>query len=371
VIPVLQARVLLGSSGHQTLIEEVRLRSGLGKKDFERLYEDFLNRFAEFVQLIPVKSNLRLGTLLNEALLRGINSLHYLVENHKDADELERYALFTAAVLYDVAIVLLNQRIFITEENGIHRADWVFSQGDLRNQDAKWYKIFPMKASYTRLRDSVTALLAQQIMPPEGYRWITTYWAVFVDWLDALCQTGGVQGKRFNKILDIIRLHEDELLWLEKLPDIAVDLKEPEETLVADEFFRWLDREINEEKLKINGVEPDLYVLQDGLFIDSRVIDRFSKYYNAPSAVVWSQIGNCLGIDKKGRQDFRFDQFFGARGKGLLQTSSQSLVKGLFLSNDFVQINASPHCQVTLQVGRPARNYPADLKLIQQPTSNK
>jgi hypothetical protein len=371
VIPVLQARALLGSPGHQSLIDEIRVRVGLSNDEFEVLYQGFLDRFAEFVQLMPVKPTARLGTLLNDGLLRGINCLHYLVENHKDADDVEYYAMFTAAVLYDVATSLIKQRVFITEEGGTHITDWIFSKGNLREQSAKWYKIFPYKASYVRLRDPITVLLAEQIMPPEGYRWITSYWSVFVDWLEVLCQTGEIRGIRFEKILDIIRMHEEEELFLEHLPEIDVDLKEPEDTLVADEFFKWLDREIDEDKLKVAGVDPDLYVFHDGIFLDSRVIDRFSKYYNSPTTIVWFQIGNCLGIAKQSGQDFRFDQFFAPRGKGLLQAGGQQAVNGLYLSNDFAQVKGSANLQVKLQGSAPSRDYQVTLQQFSQLQAKK
>jgi hypothetical protein len=289
VIPVLPAHVLLRSSGHQALIQEIRQRAALPEEHFEVLYQGFINRFAEFVQLIPVKSNARLGTLLNEGLLRGMNALYYLVENHKEADSLERYALFTGAVLYDVAIILIKQRVFITQKEGTHIADWTFSSGSLQEQGAKWYKIFPYRASFSRLRDPITVLLASQILPKEGYHWISSHWPEFVDWLELLCQIGGLGGKRFNKILDIIRSHE-ETQYIEHLPEIEVELHQGQDTMIADEFFQWLSRELDEEKLKISDVDPDLYVLQDGVFLDARVIDRFAKYYHSPSTVVWFKI---------------------------------------------------------------------------------
>lgn len=368
VVPVLPAKTLLGNSEHQALIGEIRSLIDLPEDQFELLCQGFLDRFAEFVQLLPTKPNARLGTLLNQALLRGVNCLHYLLDNHGEVDVLECYALFTAAVLYDVAYVLTHQRVFITEEGGKHIADWVFSRGSLHKQSAQWYKIFPYKRDFSRLRDPVVVLLAQQILPPEGYDWITSHWRVFIEWLDALCQTG-LKGMRFNFILDIIRFEKEEL-FIDELPEIHVDYKEPTDTVVADEFFLWLERELDDEKIKLGDVDPDLYVLADGVFLDSRVVDRFSKYYNCPSTVVWFQIGNCLGIAKQSGQDFRFDQFFGARGKGLLSTG-HAQVKGLYLSNDFVKTSGAVNSHVTLQGSAPARDYQVTLQQSIKPTSKK
>jgi hypothetical protein len=370
VIPVLSAGLLLRSPGHQALIDEIRLRIDLPDDQFNLLYLGFINCFAEFVQLLPVKSNARLGTLLNEGLLRGLNALHYLVENYKEADSLSCYALFTGAVLYDVAKTLTKQRVFITQKGGTHIADWVFSRGSLQEQGAEWYKIFPYRANFSRLRDPLSILLAQQILPREGYEWISSHWSVFVDWLELLCQIGGLVGKRFNKILDIIRSHE-EVLYLTHLPEVEVELRHPEDTAVADEFFQWLDRELAEEKLKITDLDPDLYVLKDGVFLDARVIDRFSKYYNSPTTVVWFQIGNCLGIAKQSGQDFRFDQFFGSRGEGFLKSSGQHSVKGLYLSKDFMVTKGAVNLNIQLHGEAPARDYNVMQQQLIKPTLNK
>lgn len=369
VIPVLSAEQLLHSPGHQALMGEIRSLTELPHDQFELLYEGFVHRFAEFVQLIPTKPNSRLGTLLNRSLLLGVNTLHYLLENHRDADSLERYALFTAAVLYDVSNTLTHQRIFITEKAGSHIADWVFSQGSLREQRVQWYKIMPYKANFSRLRDPISVLLGQQILPKEGYEWITSHWSVFVDWLDALCQTG-LEGKRFNLILDLIR-HEHEELFLEHLPDIEVDVVEPEDTVVADEFLQWLGQEIEDEKLKVGGVDPEVYIVDGGIFLDSRVVDKYAVLFNSPGSVVWQQLENCLGLSKKGGSDFRFDQFFGNRGKGLLQSGQANSVKGLYLSNDFTHAKGAVSAHVNLREKTASRDFQVAVKNTIKPTANK
>jgi hypothetical protein len=354
VIPVLPAKVLLRSPGHQALIDQVRLMSALPNDQFELLYQNFLNNFAEYVQLLPVKATARLGSLLNLSLLYGVNALHYLTENHDNVDSVERYSLFTAAVLYNVEASLIHQRVFITEKGGAHLADWVFSRGSLWDQSAEWYKLFPYRANFVRLRDPVVMLLAKQLLPVEGYDWITSHWSVFVEWLDALSQTG-LQGMRFNFILDIIRFDEQDL-YLDHLPEVEVEVEESEDTLIADEFFQWLEREIEEDHLRIDEADPDLYLLDDGVFLDSRVVDRFSKYFNSPTTIVWFQIGNALGIAKKSGQDYRFDQFFGQRGKGLLG-KGQVNINGLYLSNDFLQVKGRVDPNVRLKGRAPSRDY--------------
>ena len=308
VIPVLSASELLSSPGHQALLEEVRKLVEQPDDEYDLLYHDFICRFAEFVQLIPVKPSARLGTLLNQGLLRGVNALDYLRKHEKSADDLECYALFTAAVLYDVANSLIYQRVFLTEKDGRYDESWKFSQGSMPAQGAKWYKLFPYKANFSRLRDSICVLLAEQILPADGYEWITRHWSVFVEWLDALSQTGA-KGRILSFILDIIRHEDEEQLFLTHLPETSIEPLEAEETHMADKFFEWLDKELEEENIKVSGVDLDLYAFEDGYLVSSTVVDRFAKQFNFPHSVVWKQIENCLGIDKKSGQDFRFDQF--------------------------------------------------------------
>lgn len=358
LIPVLSAKQLLSSPGHQALLEEVRNRVEQPDDEYQLLYHDFICRFAEFVQLIPVKPNARLGTLLNEGLLRGVNALDYFRKNERDADDVECYALFTAAVLYDVANTLIHQRVFITEKDGSYEQSWKFSLGSLRKQSARWYKLFPYKANYSRLRNSVCVLLAQQILPADGYEWITRHWSVFVDWLDALSE-GGAKGRILSHILDIIRHENEEQLLLTHLPETTVQPIEAEETFMADKFFEWLDVELEEENLKVTGVDLDLYAFEDGYLVDGTVVDRFSKQFNFPHSVVWKQIENCLGISKKSGHDFRFDQFFGSGSttKGFLGEQKAQAKSGLYISKDFIHVKGAAVTQGRLRAQVQSRDF--------------
>ena len=49
----------------------------------------------EFVQVLPTRSDDPFCGLMNEGLLRGINSLNYYMKNHPQATALECYAVFS------------------------------------------------------------------------------------------------------------------------------------------------------------------------------------------------------------------------------------------------------------------------------------
>ena len=352
VIPVLSARELLGSRAHQAVITQLRQMVDLPDDEFDALYLRFLERYAEMVQIIPRKANATLSSLLNLGLLRGINALHYALESDMEMDAVEQYALFTAGVLHEIAAILSKQAVSITEKGGTFLSAWEFSQGSLHAQGAEWYKLLPYKTNYTRLQDPLTVLLAQQIMPADGYAWIARYWSVFVDWLDALCLQN-LEGSRFNFILSKVPL-EEEFWLIVDLPDVDVVIADATDTILADTFFEWLDNQVERDELKTEGADPDLYLMNGGVFIDSSVIDRFSKYYNSPSTIVFFHIGNCMGIAKKSGQDFRFDQFFGGKS-GLLQ-SGRTLVKGLYVSDKFLSAKGSTRT-VALQGKAPSREF--------------
>ena len=92
-----------------------------------------VHSFVEFVQVLPTQNDSPLCGLMNDGLLRGINLLQQLTLSYKDASPLERYAVFTAAALRDVANVVVNQKVFITDEEGATAKVWEPFEGSLES----------------------------------------------------------------------------------------------------------------------------------------------------------------------------------------------------------------------------------------------
>ncbi len=108
LVPVFSAAGLLKNRRYQFLLQQIETLSLFPTEQYAQLYEALVYRFVEFVQVLPIRLDEPLCSLMNEDLLRGINSLNHYIQNHPEATPLERYALFSAGLLLEVAYAVVN-----------------------------------------------------------------------------------------------------------------------------------------------------------------------------------------------------------------------------------------------------------------------
>ncbi len=337
------ASELLSAQSYQVLMDKVDSLADMPAEYCHASYHIFVRRFAEFVQALPKTINSGLCGVLNAGLLRAVKVLQYTVDEFDDITPLERFAVFSAALLRDVASVYTQYQVAIVDENGKVQSFWDPMQGPLTQvPDAKFYKLFPFRINYTRIKDPITAMLATELIPPTTYEWLTDDRSVFVDWLDALFATG-LKGGRLSHILDVLYDDESLLPLLDiELPDHDVELLDAPETEITERFLVWLHEQLEEGELKTAGFDAELHVIEGGAFIEARVLDKFARLYDFPNTVVFHQLGTLMGVAKKGGADFRFDQFFkGGDNASSLMAQAKVTVKGLYVSDKFVSAVAS------------------------------
>lgn len=310
ILPVLKAVELLGNNRHQSLIEEVSILSKLPDDYFASLYEDAINNFAEFVQILPMQINRPLSGLLNQSLARANLVLkNFVLDQGKNVDPLWNYAVFTAALFSDVSKVIINQKIIIVDKEGNFVDDWRPFEGSMVSL-GQYYKIYSIANVFERLRHTITPLLARQLLPELGFLWISSDPKVFADWMDAL-RGDEDQGGKVSRALALIR-REDEIALFESIPQIEVDQIESEATIHGEAFFNWLKNGIASNDIKTNTADAAVHVVDAGVFLDRKIFKQFSDLYNVPVNMhaVFTQFGNMFGIEKKGGYDYAFDQYF-------------------------------------------------------------
>ena len=312
-IPVFSAQSLLADKKHQFFIQQASELSALPREHFDAFYKVFIHRFVEFVQVLPTQNSDPLCGLMNEGLLRGINVLHQLIIKYKHATPLERYAVFTAAVLGDVANAVVNQKIFITDEQGAFVKEWRPFEGSLTDdKEAEYYKIMPLSSTYYRLRYAITPLLARQLLPKKGFEWISGDMRIFADWLDALRGEDAEGAGRMAHTLQLFRTKPEG--FIDSLPAITVNLEESSETKYGDAFFEWLKEGLANGSIKVNTSDANVHVMSEGVFIEKAGI--FKQYIdlhgNLPVNMfsVFQQFGNLFGLTKLSGNDYRIDQLF-------------------------------------------------------------
>jgi len=314
-IPVFPASSLLADKRHQFFLEQLGELSKLPVEHHKTLYERLIHRFVEFVQVLPDRHDNFLCGLMNNGLLRGINSLYQFTLDYSDATPLERYAVFTAAMLKDIASVVVNQKIFITDDEGATTKIWDPFEGTLQDdKKAEFYKIIPLSSLYQRINHSITPLLARQLLSKQAFAWITSDAKIFVDWLDVLRGDDAEGGGRIVRTVQLIKHKIPENLLINTLPAVAVTLQESPATLYGDGFFTWLKNGIIHGEIKVNTPDANVHVIPQGVFIEKGAI--FKQYVdlhvNVPVNMfsVFQQLGNLFGLTKLGGDDYRIMQLF-------------------------------------------------------------
>lgn len=312
-IPVFPAVSLLADKRHQFFLQRVSDLSGLSSEHYDVFYRSLIDRFVEFVQVLPTETDNPLCSLMNEGLVRGVNALHRLTTEHSDATALEKYAMFSAALLKDVANVVVNQKIFITDKEGAFIKEWLPFEGSLEaDEEAEYYKIMPLAPTYRRITHSITPVLARQLLSEKGFLWIASDARVFADWLDALRDDDSEGAGRLANTLQLMKGNPEVLL--DSLPAVKVPLEESPATTHADTFFTWLKSGIANGQIKVNTADAGVHVTPEGVFIEKGGVFKHyvDLYVDLPVNMfsVYQQFGNLFGLTKLSGIDYRIDQLF-------------------------------------------------------------
>lgn len=312
-VPILPASTLLASREHQLLLSQLRELSLLDDLHFDALYQDFIYAWAEFVQMLPAEPDGVYGSLLNDGLIRGYGALIQLITNHVDATPLERYAMTTAGIVFHVAHVVVNQRVFLTDDEGVFIQHWdPFSGPMMQTDEIRSYKLMPLSSFYQRRADMITPLLAKSLLPHEGFLWLTSDLKIFMDWLDIFSNDARDSGGQLKQNLNLFMQHFNKELLI-NLPNLPLTLEESPATVHADAFLEWLKKGILSGDIKINSADSGVHVTTEGVFLEKNLIfKKFVENYPVPINMftIYQQFGNLFGLTKLSGSDYRFLQLF-------------------------------------------------------------
>lgn len=279
LFPIVDPQFLLATNKREAIIQEIRLLANLPEEHFSLLYQQLINNFIAFVQVLPTNNNSRLGSLMDEGLFRGLYVLQ--AQNQvaaENIDPLITYALFSAALLFDVGFVMGDRLIAISNKQGELVKLWEPYKGAMKPSDG-YYKMRFGDGMPCWLCRRMTPLLARQIMPPIGFQWIAKNAYALNAWLALLnneqegIETLKLYLERANRLLEECKLRDDFLIPVDVSPE------DPAETSLAEDFIEWLKQGLNDGSVNINTTDSKVHILEDGIFLETPgIFQEFSKY---------------------------------------------------------------------------------------------
>ena len=347
LLPVLSGDELLFSNRHKGLMRQFHDLAEMTDADFNCTYGELMRNFMEFVQVLPHKSNGILGSLLNYGLARTSAVFQKYCQLRKSqTTPLLKFAVFSAALLKDVGRVISNQRIMQTNEEGEFEKEWNPLSGPLVGQ-TKFYKMYPISATYLRIETEVTPLLARQLISRDAFLWLSSDWSVFADWLAALLNQEGVGSREITWALALIK-REDILAVLNSLDGALVDAEATPITEHGEAFYRWLKEAIARGEILPNADGSGIHVVPEGVLLEKKLFKQFVDFCGLAVNfnVVYVQFGNLMGIAKKGGGDFLHAAYFSpgeATGYTTFSTGiankARSPHEGMVVDKEFIFVN--------------------------------
>ncbi len=315
LLPVLAKEELLFSHRHKGLLRQFRDLAEVSQEDFDRSYGEVIQNFMEFTQVLPHKTNGIMGSLLNYGLARASAVFQKYCQLRKgQTTPLLKFAVFSAALLKDIGRVMSNQHIVLTDDEGNFIKDWNPLSGSMVKQ-SKFYKMYPIAATYLRIESEVTPLLARQLIPHDIFLWLSSDLSVFADWLAALLGEDGVGSKEITWALALIK-REDILAILNTLDGAAVDMRESIATQHGEGFYKWLKEGIESGEIAVNTDDASVQVVAEGVLVEEKLFKKYIDLFKVSAHVltVYAQFGNPFGITEKGPNDHLFRRLFGKSG---------------------------------------------------------
>lgn len=240
VIPIVSAENLLANEKRTKLLAELQKTINIPDADYQRIFLNVVDNFAEFVQELPETQNSyfsQSGGILEHALERALLSLvmcrTYLLPAETSLASLTPYemlwvyAVFTASLFLDIGKMVTKLMVTLIDQRNEPIKMWLAYTGSMVGQGTS-YKFEFLAENRDRLSQLVTPLIARQILPadinlddeteqgsntgplsmPGGFAWIASDNDVLEAWLAML--SGDT--RQMGSLLSIIPVIEAQIM---------------------------------------------------------------------------------------------------------------------------------------------------------------
>jgi len=198
-LAVQSASSLLRDRYRQKQIAGIERLTGVTPDVFLAYYRRVMERYAEFVQLLPASydhHHAHIGGLLDHTLEAAVASLACrqsgVLPPESSAEQVAReeqvwtWAVFTASMLHDVARPLLDQRVTLYDKRGKSLGDWQPWLGNMLDAGGYWYRVRFRQDREYRLHEKAALLVTGRILPAKGLAWLADNPPLFGYWIAAV-----------------------------------------------------------------------------------------------------------------------------------------------------------------------------------------
>ncbi|MEE3003146.1 MAG: DNA-binding domain-containing protein [Pseudomonadota bacterium] len=315
--PVASASRLLDQAGHVKILADIEKNIATNETRYSLLYEPMINNFAEYVQVFCDIGKLGDEQLLNLGLERAYFICQSYVNEHgKDVNFTYMFALFSASLLLDIGRVDAYRKIMICNKNGVFLKEWQPILGSSLFSDADYYKVRESVSFSLKMSNLITPILAKNIVSEIGLLCLREEPDLLASWIavlshdensdDDLASDFKIYNRKFNEQRK------------KRLNSILIDGTIVDGLVAGEEFWKWLKQGIKDKTIAVNKEGAFVHKVSGGLFVDYKALaQKFSSIYSDkfPSWTVVVTQFNSLGVAKLSGGDFKYEQFFGDRGK--------------------------------------------------------
>lgn len=293
--------VLLATDKRQTLVEHIRVSSGLASSLFDTLCLSLIYKSLDYYQSLPETSTNYYsapGGLFTHALNRTEAAMQifrqHLVPPDSSVSKEQQcwlYALFSASLLQGIGKLQLDYEIHLFDKKRQPIEPWNPLLSALSAVEGFYHHEFRAPGDDS-LRRHLNLILAYQLMPKEGFAWIASNPEVLATWLSLLHEdlsAAGILGAILERadaiaiqrdLMESLALHEPLApkranrvgTFIDPKPDARVKTDE----LIGAEFIKWLNQSLENKTLTLNKV-PQLVLTPTGLAVYPELFHLFMR----------------------------------------------------------------------------------------------
>ncbi len=283
-----------------TLLKHFEESLSLDATQYRKFAQPLILTLARYCQHLPDSTRYygQRGGLLDRALNRaeaGLQLLrNLLIVDKKNTPSEEQklwlYTFFSAALLQGIGKLHTDYCIDIYDANAQALKKWQPLEEDLTI--GHYYHYNFLKGDDFTFRNHITPLIARQIMPNQGFSWISSDPNILAVWLALLQEDKDAAGPlaaildRANAIA-IQRDIQDFLLKHQELDarghrlgtftDTNPDHQVNRERLMGAEFITWLMQGLESGKILINHTPILMEILPTGIVMSPQLFDMFAQ----------------------------------------------------------------------------------------------